>query len=164
MRAIVICVAALVLAAPAAAGGVATAGVGPPNDGLGAGDTWNAEVTIKQHGVTPLVGLKPKVIITNATGVRKEFAAAPTDRAGVYVAKVQFPSDGEWNYAVYDGFTTYGHAQTHTFAPVQIGPGGGSGFSLPVWPALVAGAIAEVAAALLLARRLRPVPAPAAQQ
>jgi hypothetical protein len=163
MRALLILVAALVFAAPAAAGGVATAGLGPPSDGLGAGDTWKAEVTIMQHGVTPLVGLKPKVIITNASGVRKEFAAKPTGEAGVYVANVKFPSDGEWNYAVWDGFIEYGYPQTHTFAPVQIGPGGGSGFWPPLWPFAAAAALAAIAGALLLVRRLRPVAAPAAQ-
>lgn len=164
MRALLILVAAFVFAAPAAAGGVATAGLGPPSDGLGAGDTWKAEVTIMQHGVTPLVGLKPKVIITNSSGFRKEFAAKPTGEAGVYVANVKFPSAGEWNYAVWDGFIEYGYPQTHTFAPVQIGPGGGSGFSLPLWPFAAAAALAAIAAALLFVRRLRPVAAPAAQR
>jgi hypothetical protein len=161
MRAFLIVVAVLVFAAPAAAGGWATAGLGPPNDGLGAGDTWRAEVTILQHGQTPLVGVQPKVIISNEAGVRKEFAAKPTGKAGVYVAEVKFPSEGQWTYAVYDGFTQYGGAKTHTFAPVQIGPGNGGGFSLPVWPLAAAAALAAVAAGVLLARRLRPVAAPA---
>ena len=47
---LIVAAAALVVAAPAAAGGWATAGLGPPDDGLGAGDTWNAEVTVMQHG------------------------------------------------------------------------------------------------------------------
>ena len=163
MRALFVFAAALVLAAPAAAGGMATAGLSPPGGGIGPGDTWNAEVTIMQHGITPLVGVTPKVIISNADGVRREFAAVPTEKPGVYLAKVKFPSAGEWRYSVYDGFTEYGYAQTHTFAPVQIGPTSDGGFSLPVWPLAVAGALAALAAALLLARRLRPVAAPAAQ-
>ena len=163
MRTFLIAVAALVFAAPAAAGGWATAGLGPPDDGLGAGDTWNAQVTIMQHGVTPLVGVTPKVIITNASGVRKEFIAKPTDTPGVYLAKVKFPSGGEWNYAVWDGFTQYGGARTHTFAPVQIAGGSGDGSSLPAWPFALVAALAAVGVAVLLARRLRPAAAPAAQ-
>jgi hypothetical protein len=166
MRAVLIVVAALVFAAPAAAGGWATAGLGPPDDGIGPGDTWNAEVTVLQHGnpLTPLVGITPKVIITNAEGVRKEFAAEPTGKDGVYLAKVKFPSAGEWRYSVYDGFTQYGGARTHDFAPIQIGPSTGDGFSPPLWPFLVAAVLVAIAAALLFARRLRPVAAPAAQQ
>jgi hypothetical protein len=167
MRAFLIAVAALVFAAPAGGGGWATAGLGPPDDGIGPGDTWNAQVTILQHGnpLTPLVGLTPKVIITNADGVRKEFVAKPTGEDGVYLAKVKFPSGGEWQYSVYDGFGQYGGARTHHFAPVQIsGPAAGDGFSPPVWPFVLGAALLAVAAALLFARRLRPVASPAAQQ
>jgi hypothetical protein len=165
MRAVLIVVAALVFAAPAAAGGWATAGLGPPDDGIGPGDTWNAEVTVLQHGnpLTPLVGITPKVIITKADGVRKEFVAKPTSKDGIYVAKVKFPSTGEWRYSVYDGFTQYGGARTHQFAPVQIGPAADNGFSPPIWPFAVVGALVAIAAALLFARRLRPVASPAAQ-
>ena len=164
MRALlIVVVAALAVASPAAAGGIATAGLGPPDGGLGAGDTWNAEITIKQHGVTPVVGATPKVIITNAKGVRKEFTAKASDTAGLYVAKVKFPSAGEWRYAVWDGYTEYGHPQMHTFAPVTIGPGTGGGFSRPLWPfALLAAALA-MAAVAAYALRLRPAAAPAAQ-
>src|SRR6187397_1808057 len=123
MRAFLLAVsAALLLAAPAAAG------LGPPDSGLGAGDTWNAQVTILQHGVTPLVGVSP--VVKNSKGDEShEFAASPTGRAGLYVAKVKFPSEGSWTYQVWDGF-----GQTHSFAAVQIGPGSGDGgFSIPDW-------------------------------
>ena len=118
MRALLLVVsAALVLAAPAAAGGWATVGLGPPDSGLGAGDTWNAELTILQHGVTPLVGVSPVVKISKG-GETHDFPAAPTGQAGVYLAKVEFPSEGSWTYQVDDGFS-----QTHSFAAVQIGGG-----------------------------------------
>jgi hypothetical protein len=156
--------AALVVAAPAAAGGWATAGLGPPDDGLGAGDTWNAQVTVMQHGVTPLVGVQPAVIITNAsTGKQLRFEAKATDQPGVYLAKVKFPSEGTWRYAVYDGFTQYGGQQTHTFAPVQIGAGSGDGFSIPNWTWGLALAGLGIAAIFLLIRRSRPSAAPVAQ-
>lgn len=155
---------ALVLAAPAAGGGLATAGLGPPDDGLGAGDTWKAEVTILQHGETPLVGVQPAVIITNDSGRQLRFPAQPTGEPGVYVANVKFPSAGTWRYAVYDGFTQYGFAQTHSFAPVQIGPGSGDGgFVVPEWTIGLGFAAAGLALMFLLARRTRPESAPVAQ-
>jgi len=164
MRALAVLIVSLVLAAPAAAGGWATAGLGPPDGGIGSGDTWNAEITLLQHGQTPLVGVIPAVIIRSDKGVEKRFTAKPTDRAGVYLAKVKFPSSGTWQYFVYDGFGQYGGAQTHSFAPVQIGPGGGGGSALPVWPFVAGGMLIALAVALFFARRLRPVAAPAAQQ
>ena len=159
MRAFLLAVsAALVLAAPAAAGGWATAGLGPPDSGLGAGDTWNAEVTILQHGVTPLVGVSPVVKISKG-GETHDFPAAPTGEPGVYLAKVEFPSEGTWTYQVDDGFS-----QTHSFAPVQIGPGsGGDGFSIPNWTWGLAAAAAGLLVLFLIARRSRPATAPVAQ-
>jgi hypothetical protein len=157
--------AALSLAGPAAGGGWATAGLGPPDDGISAGDTWRADVTILQHGQTPLVGVQPTVIIRNAkTGVEKRFAAQPTGKPGVYRAEVKFPSGGEWRYFVHDGFNQYGGARTHTFAPIQVaGPAGGSGSDFPVWPLAIAAVLAGAAGLVLLARRARPTTAPAAQ-
>jgi hypothetical protein len=159
MRALLLVVsAALVLAAPAAAGGWATAGLGPPDSGLGAGDTWNAQVTILQHGVTPLVGVSPVVKISKG-GETHDFPAAPTSEAGVYLAKVEFPSEGSWTYQVDDGFS-----QTHSFAAVQIGAGGGDGgFTVPDWTWALAAAAAGLLVLFLIARRPRPGAAPVAQ-
>jgi hypothetical protein len=159
MRAFLLAVsAALVLAAPAAAGGWATAGLGPPDSGLGAGDTWNAEVTILQHGVTPLVGVSPVVKISKG-GKTYDFPAAPTGEDGVYLAKVKFPSEGRWTYQVDDGFS-----QTHSFAAVQIGAGSGDGgFSIPDWTWGLVAAAAGLLVLFLIARRHRPAAAPVAQ-
>ena len=158
MRALVVLIVSLVLAAPAAAGGWATVGLGPPPPGTGAGDTWNAEMTILQHGQTPLTGIVPTVTITKGD-VTKTFTGKPTKTPGVYVAEVKFPSGGEWKYVVTDGFS-----RTHNFPAVQVAGGSGSGgSSLPVWP-FVAGAMAlALAVAFFFARRIRPAPAPAAQ-
>ena len=51
----------------------------------------------------------------------KSFTATPTGKTGVYHAVVRFPAEGSYSYEVYDGFTQYGGAQTHTFKPVVIG-------------------------------------------
>jgi hypothetical protein len=160
MRALAVLIVSLVLAAPAAAGGWATVGLGPPPPGTGAGDSWNAEMTILQHGQTPLVGLVPEVIIRNGGGDEHRFAAKPTDTPGVYVANVKFPSSGTWKYFVNDAFS-----RTHGFPAVQIGPGVGDGgsSSLPVWAFVAGGLILALAIALFFGRRLRPVAAPVAQ-
>jgi hypothetical protein len=160
MRAFLLAVsAALVLAAPAAAGGWATAGLGPPDSGIGPGDTWNAEVTILQHGVTPLVGVSPVVKISKG-GETHNFPAAPTGKDGVYLAKVKFPSEGTWTYQVDDGFS-----RTHSFAAVQIGTGSGDGgFSISDWTWVLAAAAAALLVLLvLIARRSRPAAAPIGQ-
>jgi hypothetical protein len=144
--------AALAFPASTAAGGWATAGLGPPDDGLKAGDTWNAEVTILQHGQTPLSGVEPTVTIRNDKGSTHTFAARPTGEPGVYEAQVRFPSGGTWSYEVYDGFEQYGGAQTHTFGPVAIAPGSGGGVAL--WPFVLVGLAASlvVGAGLWIAR------------
>jgi hypothetical protein len=157
MRALAVVIVSLVLAAPAAAGGWATAGVAPPGGGLGAGETWNAEITLLQHGVTPLDGVQPAVIIRNGK-TEQRFAASPTGEPGVYLAKVEFPSAGEWTYLVDDGFS-----QTHSYKPVVIGATDGGGTSIPVWPFVVGALALGLLVAAYFARRLRPVAAPAAQ-
>jgi len=153
---------ALVVAAPASAGGWATAGLAPP-EGISSGDTWNAIVTIKQHGTTPLVGVQPAVIITKG-GETQRFPAEPTGTPGVYAAKVKFPSGGTWNYAVYDGFTQYGGAKLHTFAPVAVAGGtSDGGLSIPAWTWILVAAALALGTVFLLARRARPAHAPVAQ-
>jgi hypothetical protein len=157
MRRLLISLALVVLAAPAGAlaGGWATAGLSPPPEEVGAGDTWNAQITVLQHGRTPLQGVEPVVTITNGP-TDKAFPAKPTDEPGVYVAKVVFPSEGKWSYVVDDGF-----GQTHNFAAVSIGEGGG-GDGVPFFAIALIAALALVVLSglYLLARRVR-VRAPA---
>ena len=117
---------ALVVPAAASAGGWATVGLSPskPPAGSGAGDRWVATLTVLQHGQTPLAGAKPVLILTDPqTGNRAEFAAKPTNEVGVYRVVAKLPAAGMWGVAVYDGFTAYGGAQTHTFAPITVGDG-----------------------------------------
>ena len=123
--------AAFTFASPAGAGCWATVGLAPPPKGLAAGETWAAEIKVLQHGRNPLPDAgdaKPTVTISNrATDDRETFTAKSVDPgAGLYEAKVVFPSPGVWDYEVYDGFTSYNGeeapcAQTHTFAEVRIG-------------------------------------------
>src|SRR5688500_3836972 len=107
--------AALTHAAPAAAGCWATVQLAPPPAGTMAGKAWTAELTVLQHGRNPLpdaADARPAVIITNAAGDRKSFTAEPVDSSkGLYSTDVVFPSAGTWNYAVVDGFTTWGEGE-----------------------------------------------------
>ena len=123
--------AAFTFAAPAGAGCWATVGLAPPPNGLAAGKTWTAELKVLQHGQNPLpdaADAKPTVTIINrASEDRKTFAAKATDpAAGLYEARVVFPSPGVWEYEVFDGFTSYNGedapcARTHAIGDVRIG-------------------------------------------
>ena len=110
-------------AAPAAlAGGWATAGLSSTPDGVGPGEPRTVEITVLQHGRTPLAGLTPEVWISSG-GDTKKFAAKPTGERGVYRAEVVFPKAGRWTYTVLDGFN---NEFPHTYPAVEIGDGGGS--------------------------------------
>lgn len=130
----VLAVAAAVGAPAASAGGWATVGLSslPPSD-LAANQSWPVDITVLQHGRTPLAGVTPIVRIRDAKGsVVQSFTAKPTGKTGVYHTVVSFPGKGTYSYEVYDGFTQYGGAQTHTFKPVQIGAPDDSFPYLPV--------------------------------
>jgi len=153
---ITVALAAALVAAPSAfAGGWATVGLDSTPAGVQPGDPWNVNITVLQHGKTPLEGVQPTLTIRGGDGP-KTFSAKPTDKPGVYAASVTFPSAGEWTYEVNDGFIT---GQPHTFPAVQIGEpasapaaattpaddGGGVNFT---W--LLLGGVAFVLAALIL--------------
>jgi YtkA-like len=106
---------ALLVPASASAGGFATVGLDPLPDGARAGQPWVVDLTVLQHGRTPLEGVHPRVLVTRGSQ-REAFPARATATAGVYRAEVVFPTAGTWEYEVDDGFT-----QTHTFPPVRVG-------------------------------------------
>jgi hypothetical protein len=154
MRTFLVVLAAALLAVPAAgAGGFATVGLSslPPEDG----SAWDVELTILQHGRTPLDGLSPAITIQQDDGAPHTFAATPAGKPGVYGATVEFPSDGTWTYTIDDGFS-----QTHTFKPVTVIGVGGADGSFP-WASTtiaVAAGLALAALLALLVRRWRPEP------
>jgi hypothetical protein len=167
--------AGLMYAAPARAGCWATAELAPPPAGAAAGEVWAARITVLQHGLHPLpdaATATPKVtIIDRGTREKWTFTARASDpAAGVYEAKVIFPSAGTWSYEVFDGFTTWNGepapcAQTHSFAAVEIGepgagPRGGSSdrsateaSAFPLWP--VIGGLGALLLAAVLAYVVR---------
>ena len=113
---------ALLAPALASAGGFATVGLSSTPDGVGTGKPWNVDITVLQHGKTPLDGLSPRVQISSGDATR-EFAAKPTGKTGVYRAAVVFPKAGKWEYVVFDGFNDQ---MPHTFPAVRIGDGAAS--------------------------------------
>ena len=162
MRKLLLVLAVAAIAAPAAsAGGWATVALSSlPPAGIGPEDRWSVDITVLQHGETPLAGVTPVVRVRDGGGkVVDTFTAAPTGRPGVYRADVRFPGEGRYRYEVYDGFTTYGGARTHTFTPVVVGAGD-AGFPYG-WLALALGLVLGLAAAtVLVLRRRTPAPQP----
>lgn len=167
--------AALIAPATSLGGGFATVGLSSLPEGARAGEAWVVDLTVLQHGRTPLEGVEPRVLVEPADGGKEEvFAAEPTKRAGVYRARVAFPSAGEWSYSVDDGFS-----MVHQFGTVRIGGGNDRTAVAPVEPrpapgppdsgggVSMAAALGIAAAAGLLAalgtarlrRRIEPKPA-----
>jgi hypothetical protein len=111
--------AALALSGVAQAGGWATVGFSPLPDGTAVGGTWAPEITVLQHGRTPLGGLSPVVTIRNdSAGEERSFTAIETAEVGVYRADVVFPSGGDWRAVVESGFGD----STVTYGPFAIEP------------------------------------------
>jgi YtkA-like len=130
MRLTLIAVIAAAMAVPSAAtaGGWATVGFDPPPEDLAPGEAWQVEMTILQHGITPLEGVHPRVMVEKVGGgPQRSFAARATGEAGVYRATVVFGSAGTWRYVVDDGFMA-----RHSYPPVQIGKDGKQAAPEPV--------------------------------
>ena len=153
MKKLLLVLALAAVAAPAAsAGGWATVGLSSLPGGTGPGDRWSVDLTVLQHGETPLQGIAPVLTIRNDDGATRSFTGTPTGTPGVYRVDVVFPSAGTWSYEVWDDFS-----QTHTFRPVEIAPPG----SFP-WLTLVGAlalALCLAAATVALLRRREPRPA-----
>ena len=155
----------LLVSAPAAhAGGFATVGLSSTPTGT----DWPVEITVLQHGRTPLDNITPRVVVTQG-GTTRTFAGEPTGKPGVYAARVVFPGGGRWEYSVLDGFTDI---MPHTFpavtlsgrvaspaSPVPASADNGGGVDLAL---LIPGVLALLAAPVLLllprARRRSPEP------
>jgi hypothetical protein len=118
MRRLLLAVGLLLVAAPAAhAGGWATVTLSSTPAGTAPGTPWVVDITVLQHGRTPLQDVKPAVTISSGDAA-KTFAANPTGMPGVYRASVVFPTAGLWRYQVDDGFISQ---VPHTYPAVQIG-------------------------------------------
>ena len=156
MGRLLILIAALLALAPSAAlaGGFATASLSSTPTGTAPGEPWDVDITILQHGVTPMTDVHPALVVQLPGGGERRFAAARVDgKPGVYRARVVFPEAGRYRYSVDDGFT---NAVPHDFGAVTIGgspPATSTG--VPWQPfAIAAAAVALLSlAALAQARR-----------
>jgi hypothetical protein len=142
----------LLAAPPALAGGWATVGLSSTPTGAQPGKPWSVDLTILQHGRTPLADLQPVITITNGD-ISRNVIAKPTGKIGVYHADVVFPAAGRWEYKIDDGFIS---GVAHTYPAVQIGAPASAPTRVAdddgpstVW--LIAGIALLAAAALLVA-------------
>jgi hypothetical protein len=121
-----LCALALTVPTLASAGGWASVGFEPLPDGTDAGGTWTPTIFVKQHGITPLDGLQPVVMIEEtSSGAATKFLATAGSGPGEYRADVVFPSAGDWRITILAGF---GDSKV-TYGPVAIGDsatGGGA--------------------------------------
>ena len=151
-----LCALALTMPTLASAGGWASVGFEPLPDGTDAGGTWKPTIFVKQHGITPLDGLQPVVMIEETgSGASTKFLATAGSEPGEYRADVVFPSAGDWRVTILAGF---GDSKV-TYGPVAIGDsvtsGGASGpLSVLGFGALALGLFGVVA--LRRSRRLTP--------
>ena len=108
--------ASMALTGTAVAGGWATVQMSAYPGNAEPRKAWVVDLTVLQHGVRPLEGVRPVFRIRHVrTGEERSFPAAPTATLGVYRATVVFPHAGRWDYEIEDGF-----GRTHTYAPVVI--------------------------------------------
>lgn len=92
-------------ASPANMGGWATVTVDKAPDSLIVGKLTSFVFTVKQHGVRPMAGLKPKVYAktiehTDSTSG----SAAELKKEGDYRASIEVPKKGEWLITIYSGW------------------------------------------------------------
>ena len=109
-------VVAVLVPATALAGGWATVQLSSTPKGARAGVPWVVDLTVLQHGVTPLAQVRPEVRIAQGT-LARTFLARPTAKTGVYRARVVFPRAGTWRWSIWDGFS-----RTHTYKAGRVAP------------------------------------------
>src|SRR5215207_9698589 len=100
MKKLLLVLAVAAVAVPLAnAGGWATVGLSSlPPAGLKADQPWPVDMTVLQHGRTPLAGVTPVLRIRDENGkVVSTFAGKPTAKTGVYHAVVTFPGSGTYS-------------------------------------------------------------------
>ena len=162
---------AILVAAPASAGGWATILVDREASGsVGhAGEPVAVVFTVLQHGVTPIDTEAATVVATDlATGGEVRVVATADGAAGRYRATLILPTEGTWRWQVeLGGLVANSQFQDVAIAPALVPPGireerpGPGGVDLG--PALfvgIAGGLLAAGIFVLLARRGREPDAP----
>ena len=96
--------AAAALSAFARPGGWASITVDPRPDSVAVGQPVRLAFLVKQHGVTPLAGLKPRIELRAPGRDTIRYAAKALKETGRYAADVTFPAAGEWSINIHSGF------------------------------------------------------------
>lgn len=93
-----------IIAVSAFAGGWAVITVKEFPDHAVAGHSLNLRFTVRQHGVTPLAGLRPTLRATAAGGSVIESAAVAGRETGEYLAVLTLKQPGDWRISINSGF------------------------------------------------------------
>ena len=96
--------AAAALSAFARPGGWATINVDPRPDSVAVGQPLHLAFLVKQHDVTPLAGLKPRITLRAPGRDTIRVMAKEAKETGRYYADVTFPTAGEWSINIHSGF------------------------------------------------------------
>jgi mono/diheme cytochrome c family protein len=104
-----------VLLAAAGFGGWAVITVDHLPDYAMAGQPFDLEFMVRQHGSTPLEGLRPR-IEARSGGKELVTPAVAGKQAGRYAAKLTIPSTGDWTITLHSGF---GSSRT-TLMPIEV--------------------------------------------
>ena len=75
----------------------------------------NLTFTVRQHGVTRLSSLEPR-ITARTKGAEAAAVATPGNEAGQYTTRLVLPQAGEWTLTIHSGF---GPSQV-TLVPIQV--------------------------------------------
>ena len=93
--------ASLVMTVPALAGGWAVITLDNLPGDITPGHPLTIGFMVRQHGNHPMEGLDPVITLSQAeTGERISVAAVPGDEPGHYLATLNFPSEGRWNWSI----------------------------------------------------------------
>ena len=95
-------------------GGWATITPDPLPEQISVGAKVPLNFLIKQHGVTPLAGLKPTVVLTQGSDAPTRISAGEGKAKGWYTATISFAKPGEWHITIESGF-----GKSATTLPVQ---------------------------------------------
>lgn len=109
----------LIPAVAAFAGGWAAITVEDLPDHLVAGQPVSLEFTVRQHGVSPLKGLEPRVE-ARGRGRPVRVVATPAGAVGRYRATLTVPETGEWTLAIHSGF---GNSRVTLMPIAALAPG-----------------------------------------
>jgi mono/diheme cytochrome c family protein len=88
---------------------------------LTAGAPTPLNFVVRQHGMTPLPGLHPTVVLTSGR-TELTFAATPGRLAGQYSSTITPPAAGEWTVRIISGFMNV----ENTLLPLRAVPAGGA--------------------------------------